>query len=384
MLGFSEIASSQNKWWQREIPAPSANQMINPNYLSKKRELEKTFDDMNRMVRERNNSVRMGHTKAVKAADEMLKFIGKKMNILEHELSKIPMYITKPNNNKNKNTYITNQQQKDVYVSQPSKSTSSKEATNSYLLTIYKINNCNKDDFKSDYEFNAESLKLYNELKSNISQIVKSETNYSSYSVDFLEKKIEYYQIFIDNWGNGNTIGTNEAKKEIEKLNAEILRKHVAFARNLLKESTDIIVHIEVIGSFTNMVHPKRLKGWHTCYGYNLRINGTLLTEIGGFHNTGLYDTYDPIRVNYYKNGNERKYSYSLKEGDNIVESYFDNKSMYLRYNYETYLNSKDGYKIEKDNININVPIKAGETTHVYLFFYIEGAGKVQTKYRIN
>jgi len=376
--------SGQNRWWQREIPAPSANQMINPNYLSKKRELEQTLDRMNSLAKERNNYANAGQTDAVKNANEMLQFMGKKMNTLEYELSKISMYLSNPSYYQNNNTQITNQQQTDVYISQPTISDSPAKPTNSYLLTVYKIKNCNKDEFKSNYDYNAESLSLFNELKSNISQIVKLETDYSSYSIDFLKKEIEYYQIFIDNWGNGNTIGTNEAKKEIENLNADISRKEEEFIRNKLSEITDIVVHIEIIGSFTEMVHPKNLKGWHTCYGYNLRINGTLLNEIGGFHNSGLYDTYDPFRVYYYKNGNERKYSYSLKDGYNIIDNYFDSKSMYIGYNYETYFNGKDGYKIAHDSFDLNVPITAAKTTNVYLYFHISGAGNVQVKYQIN
>ena len=110
----------QNRWWQREIPTPSANQIINPDYLAKKRELEKTIDELNSLARRRNNYARAGQTQAVKSADEMLQFIGKKMNKMEYELSKIPMYITKPTNPQNIIIQSPNRENDNIHNTQPS------------------------------------------------------------------------------------------------------------------------------------------------------------------------------------------------------------------------------------------------------------------------
>ena len=83
----------EDRWWQKEIPTPSYNQVINPNYLEKKRELLITCDDLCSSVRERNHIRDRGVS--TKEIDEWIEYIAKKINKLEHELSQIPIYRTK-------------------------------------------------------------------------------------------------------------------------------------------------------------------------------------------------------------------------------------------------------------------------------------------------
>lgn len=258
LICLPEIASGQtgNRWWQREVPVPSANQSINPSYLSKKRELEQTLDEMNSLARKRNDFAKAGQAKAVKSADEMLQFMGKKMNTLEHELSQIPMFITIQPQNQNIEFDNSSQQNVEIHSSSPPSANSSPNATNSYLLTTYRINNCNKNEFKTDYEYNAESLELFNELRNNISQIVESEAGVSQGSTDFVKKAIEYYEIFVKNWGDGTTIGTKEATKEIARLNEKI----VQMQSDERRENTKANISIEFQGEFAEPV--KVSEGW--------------------------------------------------------------------------------------------------------------------------
>ena len=114
LFGFIENSNCQTKWWQREIATPSANQIINPNYLSKKRELEKTLDDINSMYRQKQQQQRLGHS--TKAADEYLQHLGKKMNTFEYKLSKIPVYITNPNYSNQNTIQNTNNQTTEISV----------------------------------------------------------------------------------------------------------------------------------------------------------------------------------------------------------------------------------------------------------------------------
>lgn len=116
-------------------------------------------------------------------------------------------------------------------------------------------------EIKNDYEYNAASLSLFNELKSNISQIVEPESDYYYYSIDIMKKKIDFYQIFLNNWGNGTTVGTTEAEKKIAFLKEEIILKERKEEEKLLRRTTDVIVNYEIFGSFTNLNKPKRLKG---------------------------------------------------------------------------------------------------------------------------
>lgn len=180
VLGFifhSESVFSQNKWWQREIPTPSENQMVNPNYLEKKRELEKTLDDINEMYEQKQRQQFLGHS--TKAADEYLQHLGKKMNTLEYELSKIPMYITKTNTP----TYRTNENQTtkneiNVYNTQPNVVLEGRSDDKEVLMS-------GGDNLKAKIQL--DELNKYLQ--------VKSFTN---------DEKISYYEAFIKDWPNTN------------------------------------------------------------------------------------------------------------------------------------------------------------------------------------
>lgn len=222
---------SQDKWWQGEIPKPSSNQMVNQNYLTKKRELVKTLDELSNLARQRNDYVKAGQFQSVKFADEMLQFMGKKLNILENELSKIPIYVTNPNYTQSSSFQNTNNQTTDIKINQANNSNHQPvQSTNRFLLTLYKIENCDRTQYQTELEYIEASLNLFNELKGNMEQILESVITESSTPKSQIKQEINYYKLFISNWGNGFTIGTKEAQKEIISLMNELeVKERVIF-----------------------------------------------------------------------------------------------------------------------------------------------------------
>lgn len=381
---ISENAFCQNRWWQREIPAPSANQMINPNYLSRKREIEIQFDDINKFATQRNNYAKAGQTESVKSADEMLQFMGKKMNTLEYELSKIPMYITKPDNSPQNNTIQnTNQQYNEINVT-PSSGSSSSSASNPYQLTLYKIKNCNKGDFKSDYEYNVESLNLFNELKKNLTKIVESETDISYSSTKFTwclhyKEKIKYYELFVKNWGEGKTIGTQEAQKEINTLNEYIIEEE----KIILKNNTDVIIKFFIKGNLpadvTHSGHNKYVWYRFACSYYE-RNESSIASGCPSYYKVD------------YSNGpggdiNIREFSFSLKERESTKNIY---KQDFINILVCYYLNevrgkSKDSKMHIKNSFNIeSIPVIPKKTTYVNIYFTLNGTSLSNAEYKIS
>lgn len=365
---ISENLCSQDRWWQREIPAPSSNQMINPNYLSKKRDLEQTLDKMNSLARDRNKYASAGQTDAVKSADEMLQFMGEKMNTLEYELSKISMYVINPNfNNQNNTIQNTNQQKTVINTSSGSNKTSS-SASNSYLLTLYKIQNCDRNSFESDYKYNEESLIVYNELKNNISQIVKSETNISSSSISFIREKVKYYEIFLSNWGNGQTIGTKEALKEIDKLNNEIQNKE----KHELLRKTGININYKFIGNLPEPILVKYKRG-HKC---SMHFNAYMVVECAEIKS--FNKTYECKEYHLDYNSGEKSFNEYLK--------WIKYDKLHLTITYgikQVPLNESGIYKVQWLNqyqSKLEIPISLGQIKDLDILLYVSGKNIIDFK----
>jgi len=368
-LSITSITYSQSKWWQREIPAPSANQIINPNYSSKRRDLEKTSDDINEMYRLKQQKQRIGQS--TRAEDDYLQHLGKKMNTLEYELSKIPLYITNPNYDRNKNAPSTIRPKTDIYISTPSESGSPPTSTNSYLLTLYKINNCNRNELNTDYEFNAESLNLFNELKSNISKIANSESSFSFSSVDFIKEKIKYYKIFFTNWGSGTTIGTKEALKEINQLQDDIDKKE----RYRLLHQTYLDVKIHIQGYLPEQLKIRDGIGkWHYRRYYTVCI----------IHNLeGLYDGEHSCREHRVKNN----YGGCIEE---TSIKYIKVDKLTFKITYGTKVDDSGNFDLtlqemtwlNKGEETIVVPIIFGESKYLNIDIIPEGLSSTRTKWR--
>lgn len=101
------------------------------------------------------------------------------------------------------------------------------------------------------------------------------------------------------------------------------------------------------------------------------------------FFKTGIYLDWDldNMRPDYYKGGNERKYSYSIKEGNNILEHYYSSRSIELKWEYHTKFNGSDAHRLNEGDFKIDVPIILDRTTQLYLYVYIERAGGISIKY---
>jgi hypothetical protein len=90
---FAPPCVAQERWWQREVPAPSTHQVINQNYMSKRRELEQAWDQLQRDAQAQRHFQGLGQkTPSINAA---ISGSRNKVNRLEYELSQIPMYVTR-------------------------------------------------------------------------------------------------------------------------------------------------------------------------------------------------------------------------------------------------------------------------------------------------
>ena len=87
---FIPAAIAQEKWWQRENPKQATDQRINPAYLEKKRELETAQDQLTKDLKAEASFRSLGQNtlSLQKAASSSRNKVG----LLEHELSRIPMY----------------------------------------------------------------------------------------------------------------------------------------------------------------------------------------------------------------------------------------------------------------------------------------------------
>ena len=82
---------SQGLWWQQEIPPPGPNQIINPDYLTKKQELNESWNQLNRQ----NNTSRQLErwTFQNHVGDLSDNRALNKSSLLERELKETPMYV---------------------------------------------------------------------------------------------------------------------------------------------------------------------------------------------------------------------------------------------------------------------------------------------------
>lgn len=81
----------QDLEWQQEIPSPGPNQIINPEYLKKKQELNDSWNQLQRqnsMARQHARWTRESPSKSRSDSRALHKTIS-----LESELKKIPMYL---------------------------------------------------------------------------------------------------------------------------------------------------------------------------------------------------------------------------------------------------------------------------------------------------
>ena len=87
---FIPAAIAQEKGWQRENPKQATDQRINPAYLEKKRELEMAQDQLTKDLKAEASFRSLGQNtlSLQKAASSSRNKVG----LLEHELSRIPMY----------------------------------------------------------------------------------------------------------------------------------------------------------------------------------------------------------------------------------------------------------------------------------------------------
>jgi len=96
LVAASGVTIAQERWWQREPPAPSQNQVLNPAYLAKRRQLEQAVDALQKDRQARTHFQSLNQK--TPALDNAVKQALHSINQLEHRLSQIPMYITrKPN-----------------------------------------------------------------------------------------------------------------------------------------------------------------------------------------------------------------------------------------------------------------------------------------------
>lgn len=91
LWSFTPQSVAQDRWWQRELPAPSTNQIINQDYMSKRRELEQAWDQLQRDAQAQRHFQGLGQkTSSINAAISSSR---NKVNRIEHELSQIPIYV---------------------------------------------------------------------------------------------------------------------------------------------------------------------------------------------------------------------------------------------------------------------------------------------------
>lgn len=107
---YQNVMGEDSRWWQREKLKPSTNQIINPDYLSKKRELEIVWDQKNNALEAfRYFSSKGQNTSAIRKSVEDLE---KQVQRLEQNLKHIPSYIVQKENNKTETLVIKNDSKK--------------------------------------------------------------------------------------------------------------------------------------------------------------------------------------------------------------------------------------------------------------------------------
>jgi hypothetical protein len=177
----------QDRWWQREIPSPSYNQIINPEYLSIKRDLERTLDEQNGL-KKRSRQYSSGSNEE-REYKRMIGMYEGKMWDLERKLSNTPMYINNPNFKEKTNT--ENPKANNVTIIVNKQPISASPTSNTKVL---------------DGGGNNVKAKIQlDELK-----------DYISHKTLSIDQKISYYEAFIKDWPN--TDAANEAKELLKAL----------------------------------------------------------------------------------------------------------------------------------------------------------------------
>jgi hypothetical protein len=86
-------AQQHTRWWQREVPQPTENQVINPSYTAKRRELEQAWDQLQSDMKAQRHFRSLGQR--TPGIDAAIASSRRQVNVLEHELSQISVYITR-------------------------------------------------------------------------------------------------------------------------------------------------------------------------------------------------------------------------------------------------------------------------------------------------
>jgi hypothetical protein len=367
---YYEDTKCQTRWWQREIPSPSYNQIVNPEYINIKRDLERSLDEQNGL-RERSKRFSPGS----REEGEYKRMIGMyegKIWDLEDKLAKTPMYIeTSKTDDPVVNIQNSNQQSTEVNISSPTNSNS--DATtmdNDFRMVLYRIKNCDRKSFKNNDELNGSSLKLFDNLKSQMYNIISSEnTTLTQNSGDFAYEKevIKCYGVFIDHWSP--SIGTDEAKKEINKINKNIEKEINVRSETELSNNTDVIIHYTIIGNLPSEKEVKKRSLMYVdykYYNYHLEIRS--------------YSISSDVK---FMNGDKKEYLFSCQNSGNFnpISFYNDGKYKNLKFEYVTYSDEPDNnYKVSKE-LSLQIPFTLGRKTILNIDFYLENYYVKDVKY---
>jgi hypothetical protein len=394
--GFLFNANCQEKrWWQREIPTPSANQIINPQYLSKRRELEIALDHQKGL--EERSKLKQPGTKEANEYGFMIAQIKVTIMTLEEDLSKIPIYIEN-NTIVKSNIRIQNTNQQNV---QSEPYNNSIISSPSPPMILYEINNCDKKVFKTDYEFNQHSLSLFNDLKAIMHNLIMNENpqlgdkkkDLEILNEEYSDLEINYYKIFIKNWGP--SVGATEASKEITKINEFKEKESKNETEFVLRQNTDIITKLTIIGTLPSKILEEDREKWikkgywkgglkFQVYCLGLDVKYAPFSGLSGaiFRWTIEKDLYgnESSQREYILSSNYRNWEL---DPNRFAEKHYED----LKYEIFTYLGTLPdedfAYVISKRELPIKIPFTLGFRTIIHLTIFIENNFIKDVKYDI-
>jgi hypothetical protein len=349
---ISQTTFSQARWWQREIPAPSYNQIINPDYLSVKRDLERTLDDKNGLI-ERSKKYSPGS----REEGEYKRMIGMsegRIWDLEDKLSKTPMYIDNPNFDKKSNTEDSKSNNITIINEQP---TSTKSTYNTKVLT--------------GGGKNLQSKIQFDELKDYISS--------KSLSTD---EKISYYEAFIKDWPN--TDATTEAKEIIKGLQTEGNSTRIVTQPQRSKEdeldelnrTTAIIIKLTIIGNLSTYILQEDKSKCFNSGGFGTAKNSKYYFTIRSWDLPIPEDFYwaneSPEREYIFKSSQTTKWVFDPNIPYDEKQFHDLKFGFYIFFDTETYISKNDKNTVSEKEMNIKVPVTLGLKTILNLRIFIE------------
>jgi hypothetical protein len=348
----SQTTFSQSRWWQREIPAPSYNQIINPEYLSVKRDLERTLDDKNGLI-ERSKKYSPGS----KEGGEYKRMIGMsegRIWDLEDKLSRTPMYINNSNFDKESNTEDSKSNNITIINEQP---TYSKATYNTKVLT--------------GGGKNLQSKIQLDELK-----------NYISAKLLSTDEKISYYESFIKDWPN--TDATTEAKVIIKELQTEGNNTRISTQPQIsnedkldeLNRNTAIMTKLTIIGNLSPFILQEDKSKCFNSGGFGTAKNSKYYFTIRSWDLPIPEDFYwanvTPEREYIFRSSQTTKWVYDPNIPYDEIQ-YHDLKfGFYIFFSPGPYINKDDKNTVSKKEMNIKVPVTLGLKTIINLRIFIE------------